>query len=141
MQTFLPYASFVESAKVLDYKRLGKQRVETWQILRALQGTTKGWRNHPATLMWADHEFALCFYGYTMCMEWKSRGYKDTMAERFLNARFINATAQKYMVLPEWFGNLQFHRSHQSNLVRKAPEYYKDKFPGVPNDLDYVWPS
>lgn len=28
MQTFLPYFSFIESAKVLDNKRLGKQRVE-----------------------------------------------------------------------------------------------------------------
>lgn len=33
MQTFLPYANFEASAKVLDYKRLGKQRVEAKQIL------------------------------------------------------------------------------------------------------------
>jgi len=28
MQTFLPYADFKLSTRVLDYKRLGKQRVE-----------------------------------------------------------------------------------------------------------------
>lgn len=33
MQTFLPYSSFEESAKCLDNKRLGKQRVEAKQIL------------------------------------------------------------------------------------------------------------
>ena len=33
MQTFLPYADFAQSAKVLDMKRLGKQRVEVLQLL------------------------------------------------------------------------------------------------------------
>ena len=37
MQTFLPYKSFEKSAKCLDYKRLGKQRIETWQIYSALK--------------------------------------------------------------------------------------------------------
>ena len=36
MQTFLPVADFVESAKMLDYKRLGKQRVEGMQLLNAM---------------------------------------------------------------------------------------------------------
>jgi hypothetical protein len=31
VQTFLPYADFEESARTLDAKRLGKQRVETIQ--------------------------------------------------------------------------------------------------------------
>jgi hypothetical protein len=30
MQTFLPYKSFEESASVLDWRRLGKQRVDKW---------------------------------------------------------------------------------------------------------------
>jgi lipopolysaccharide biosynthesis regulator YciM len=33
----MPYPSFVESAKCLDNKRLGKQRVEVLQILQALK--------------------------------------------------------------------------------------------------------
>ena len=37
MQTFLPVADFVESARMLDYKRLGKQRVEGMQLLNAMQ--------------------------------------------------------------------------------------------------------
>jgi Pyrimidine dimer DNA glycosylase len=36
MQTFLPYPDFVACARVLDSRRLGKQRVEALQILRAL---------------------------------------------------------------------------------------------------------
>ncbi len=53
MQTFLPYPDFAESARVLDNKRLGKQRVEVLQILNVLTDSTrKGWRNHPAVAMW-----------------------------------------------------------------------------------------
>ena len=61
MQTFLPYADFVKTAKCLDYRRLGKQRVEAFQILNILEGkTTKaGWKHHPAVLMWEGYENAL----------------------------------------------------------------------------------
>lgn len=37
MQTFLPYPDFKKSASCLDNKRLGKQRVEAWQIYSTLQ--------------------------------------------------------------------------------------------------------
>ena len=47
MQTFLPYSSFDLTMECLDYRRLGKQRVEAFQILRALRGETDGWTNHP----------------------------------------------------------------------------------------------
>lgn len=40
MQTFLPYKDFAECARVLDDKRLGKQRVECLQILNALRPPT-----------------------------------------------------------------------------------------------------
>jgi len=36
VQTFPPFADFEETARSLDTRRLGKQRVETLQILRAL---------------------------------------------------------------------------------------------------------
>jgi hypothetical protein len=37
MQTFLPYPDFQKSAQCLDYKRLGKQRCEAWQIYQILK--------------------------------------------------------------------------------------------------------
>ena len=42
--------------------------------------------------------------------------------------------------MPPWLGDDAFHRSHQSNLVRKLPEHYGDLFPDVPDDLPYIWP-
>lgn len=136
MQTFLPYADFAESARALDYRRLGKQRVETWQIIRAMRGETKGWTNHPCTNMWRDHETALAAYGLAMCTEWVARGYNDTMTERFLDI----VLAEPKFDIPRWLGNQEFHLSHQSNLVRKFPEHYGPLFPGVPSDMEYVWP-
>src|SRR3712207_6920370 len=52
MQTFLPVADFDESARLLDSPRLGKQRVETLQVLRALELPDYGWVSHPVVRMW-----------------------------------------------------------------------------------------
>ena len=78
MQTFLPYPDFAASARVLDNVRLGKQRVEAMQILRALTRTPYGWKHHPAVKMWCRFEEALGAYGYAVCAEWTARGFADT---------------------------------------------------------------
>ena len=138
MQTFLPYPSFSESAKVLDYRRLGKQRVEAWQILNALRAdyAQKGWKNHPATKMWRGHELALAVYGKIITLEWISRGYKDSMLPRF------NAIVgrKRLIPFPQWVGDEEFHLSHRSNLVRKDKEFYGTLWPNIPDSLPYVWP-
>jgi hypothetical protein len=131
MQTFLPYADFGKSAQVLDYKRLGKQRVEALQILNAIRGQSKGWRRHPCTIMWQNHEQALIQYAIIICKEWIARGYKDSLLPRFQN-EVTTATPE----MPAWLGFEKFHLSHQSNLVRKDSNFYR--FP-VPNDLLYIW--
>lgn len=139
MQTFLPYEDFQETASVLDYRRLGKQRVETWQLIRAINGETKGWANHPAAVMWRGHTAVLARYGLIMCQEWKRRGYKDTMTERF-EELISNSTSEELHDMPRWLGRHELHESHQSNLIRKFPEHYGPLFDGVPNDLPYIWP-
>jgi hypothetical protein len=69
MQTFLPYPDLKKSFEVLDYRRLGKQRVEAMQILNILLSDKKsgGWVNHPAVKMWRGYEDALCVY-MNMCI-------------------------------------------------------------------------
>lgn len=136
MQTFLPYPDFAASAAVLDRQRLGKQRIEVMQVLRALRGETKGWSNHPCTRMWRGHENALVAYGLAICAEWTGRGYQDTCAAK-IEALRVDGTEEP----PAWIGDEEFHRSHQSKLVRKDPEYYRSHFPDVPDDLQDVWPN
>jgi hypothetical protein len=80
VQTFLPYPDFEASARALDQKRLGKQRVETIQVVRALTVAGYGWANHPATLMWKGYEEALGRYGFVCCEVWLELGFGDTCA-------------------------------------------------------------
>lgn len=143
MQTFLPFESFEESARCLDRQRLGKQRVEAWQIWCALGPDSRsGWRHHPAVLMWRGFEEALALYGVRVCDEWRRRGYRDTMLARFTDTiDMAGVTPETGIAMPPWLGDPVFHRSHQSNLVRKLPEHYGPLFPGVPADLPYVWPK
>lgn len=132
MQTFLPYSSFAESARVLDYRRLGKQRVECLQIRAALRGDS-GWKNHPAVRMWRGAEATLVEYAVAICDEWISRGYKDTCREKLLAVSPITFAS------PTWLGNEDFHHSHRANLVRKDPQYYVPLFGELPME-PYVWP-
>ncbi len=134
MQTFLPYPDFYLSARVLDRQRLGKQRVEAKQIYLSLVDPTHGWQNHPAVKMWREHLSALASYGHCVCSEWKRRGYKDTLDEWFVQRL-------DKVVLPRWIEDDGFHLSHQSNLVRKNAEYYRQHFPSVPDNLPYIWPK
>ncbi len=134
MQTFLPYPSFEKSAKIFDRQRLGKQRVETYQILLALSGRKSGWRNHPAVKMWRGYENSLVQYGIAVCKEWKSRGYQDTCLEKINELRNL----KKRTVHPFWIGKRGFHASHKSNLVRKDKDHYGKYFPNVSDNLPYI---
>jgi len=148
MQTFLPFAGFEQSARALDLKRLGKQRVECIQVVRGLTRADYGWRNHPAVLMWRGHEEALGRYALTCCEVWSERGFADTCAATIttdLAFHGVERVRTQHELaeaggLPSWLGDPDFHRSHQSSLVRKDPGHYGPLFPGVPDDLDYVWP-
>ena len=135
MQTFLPYPDFQKSASVLDYTRLGKQRLEGMQIVNIISGLVPDsrWKNHPAVKMWVGYENALKAYTNAMIREWIDRGYKNTMV-------FYSVGKIKY---PWWFGNKNFHRSHRSRLIQKNPEFYSPLFPGDEgyNDSKYYWPD
>lgn len=133
MQTFLPLPDFKKTVEVLDYRRLGKQRVEAHQILNTLQGRSRGWANHPATRMWRGFEDALGLYLNTCILEWTHRGYKNTMS------MYSHVDASK-IVMPPWFGDDAFHASHRSNLLRKNFEYYSRFGWTEKPDMEYVWP-
>jgi len=141
MQTFLPYADFTASARVLDNKRLGKQRVEAYQILRCLLGEgSLQWQHHPAVKMWKGYCFQLARYGYVVCKEWKRRGYRDTVQGKIVALVKIHPRILYDVRLPSWIGDVTFHRSHQSNLLRKDNVHYAKHFKHVRDNLPYVWP-
>jgi hypothetical protein len=132
MQTFLPLPDFNASAACLDNKRLGKQRVECLQILNALNKKSKGWTNHPATVMWTGHTIALQNYMAACITEWIRRGFNNTMPVPI---------PYPLTSLPAWFGDDRLHSSHRSNLLRKDPNHY-GQFNWTDNPATpYWWPS
>lgn len=147
MQTFLPYRDFARSARVLDPARLGKQRVETLQMLRALELPDYGWANHPAVRMWAGHTPALVCYGLACVREWLRRGHADSTAPQIAEfAPVLGRRTQRQLagdgLLPPWLGDERLHASHRSALLRKDPAFYRPVLPAsTPDDLPYFWPQ
>jgi hypothetical protein len=150
VQTFLPVADFEASARLLDNARLGKQRVETLQVLRALELPDYGWANHPVVTMWRGRTPALVAYGLATVRVWRERGFADSTHD--LIAEFapdVVGVPQAELAaagrLPSWLGDEAFHRAHRSNLLAKDPEFYRprftERFGPEPDDLPYEWPG
>jgi hypothetical protein len=148
MQTFTPFADFEASLRALDVKRLGKQRVEVIQIVRALTVPGYAWASHPAVLMWKGYEEALGRYGLLACEIWCERGFGDTCAATIAtDLRTAGVTSIRSYpelaaagALPDWLFDEALQRSHRSALLRKDPDHYRPIFGDLPDDLPYVWP-
>jgi len=149
VQTFTPYADFEQSLRALDLKRLGKQRVEVIQIVRALTVPGYAWSSHPAVLMWRGYEEALGRYGLTACDVWTERGFADTcavtIAADLATAGVTRIRSYQQLAeadaLPPWLFDQDLQRSHRSSLLRKDPDHYGSQFPpDTPLDMSYVWP-
>lgn len=132
MQTFLPRPDLDYCAEVLDWRRLGKQRVECKQILSAITDGG-GWANHPAVVMWRDHVPFLARYAQACVDEWVRRGYNNTMdfKEHYLDRRAVK---------PDWWGIERLHSCHRANLIRKDPVYYGQYGWSEDPMTGYYWP-
>ena len=127
VQTFIPYSDFEKTARVLDVKRLGKQRVEVIQVVRAVTVPGYGWASHPAALMWHGYLEALGRYGLTMCEVWTERGFSDSCAATISSdlaavgvteiRSYSRLAAEE--ALPDWLFDSDLQRSHQSALASR----------------------
>jgi len=115
MNTFLPYEDFAASARALDSRRLGKQRIEARQILRVLRGQSAGWRHHPAVLIWRGYEDALAAYYNAVVREWIERGYRNAMPLEPVPASYP---------APPWLGSSAVHAAYRARLLAKDPVWY-----------------
>lgn len=140
MQTFLPYADFSKSAQALDNKRLNKQILEGYQILKVLGNPDPraAWRNHPAVKMWRNHEFALFGYVMQMVEEAKLRGIKTDKNEENLWNLHADRFTEWGTGTPEWWGNkdkmIRITTTHKANLYKKDPNYYYEFFTAFNDD-------
>jgi hypothetical protein len=147
MQTFLPCVTFRDSVEVLDQKRLGKQMIETGQVVRAIHDPTYGWQHHPAVKMWRGYSDALIHYQRATSEEWYRRRQKyhggATNLWAWLDERmgpgYLAQILNKDPVLPWWWGG-EIHGTHRSNLLRKDPAFYGQFGWTEQTDLPYLWP-
>jgi hypothetical protein len=155
--TFLIDPDFKTNAKLLDYRRLGKQRLEAKQIINILEnyyewdivndnGNIKlvrrekkqGFNHHTAVMMWWGYVNALKHYYNIIVQEWISRKYKNTMA-------FYDVDESK-IVYPPWLNWPQLYYSHRARLCEKNPTFYSFLKGTYPIEYDiynhtYIWPS
>jgi len=142
VNTFITYSDLKKNFKILDYKRLGKQRLEAKQILNVLEGKQEGYKNHPIVKMWQDHIPGLKVYLNYCIDEWVSRGYNNTMQKETIDLS-ENDVDNEIDLLPWWCFNKQVQNTHKASLIRKDPDYYIPKF----QDFDmkkyiihgYIW--
>ena len=142
MQTFLPFKSFNQSAKALDNKRLNKQILEGYQILKVLNNPDPraAWRNHPAARMWAGYEDALFTYIMAMVKEANLRGIKTDKNLANLTELRNKTISHWGKGMPKWMLDRdKINRvvtTHRANLYKKDPEYYWEFQEDVRNELN-----
>jgi len=126
---------------------LGKQRVESRQILNVLLGEIikVGWANHPCVKMWKGYEDTLKLYHDIMIAEWIKRGYKNTMlyycgekiAHTLLTVDYQHLGSFEH---PPWLTD-EFSSYHRSTLLYKNPEHYS-QFGWIEEPkYEYLWPT
>lgn len=130
--TFLVTSNFIENAKILDDRRLAKQRVEARQIIDAIENGTK-WKNHPITRAWLGFIPALKYYTNCIIQEFIRRGGNNNLPLFEI---------PKMIMMPWWVTWDRLHQSHRAMLIRKDPFYYTDKFEVNPEHYlyGYIWP-
>lgn len=130
MQTFMPYKDFDKTAHALDSKRLNKQILEGYQILKVLNNPDPraGWRNHPAVKMWRGYENLLFDYILSMVREADRRGIKTDTNKNNLIALRVATISNWGSGEPEWFNDKQVMAkvttTHRANLYKKDSFFY-----------------
>lgn len=155
MQTFLPSSNISYTAKSLDNKRLNKQILEGYQILKVLSGESPSgaWRNHPAVLMWKGYETGLWSYIQHMIEEAKVRGIKTINNENNLNDLKEKCSGRWGKTLPMFWLNdnkvMRITTTHKANLFKKDPIFYNEYQYAVDSPYNkpccekcnYYWPT
>lgn len=119
MNVFVPYANPLETAKCLDRLRLNKQVIECSQILNAIDGTGKGWFNHPVTKMYKPYRdwlvlYACCLQAYQI----ESKNANTTFYTSNLYSKRADNMRPPFLTS-------DFCDQHKRRLFTKNPEHYK----------------
>jgi Pyrimidine dimer DNA glycosylase len=125
VNTFLPFRSYAESAKCLDNKRLFKQLVECKQLWTGIHYQSKGWVNHPATVMWRPYTEQYMAYWRATLLEVVRRGAINPDAITRWRKLIDGIGLPLLKRCPWWMEHPAVFVSHRSNLYKKNPDHYR----------------
>ena len=125
MQVFI-VGSPLETAKILDKKRLNRQIQETKVILDALNGA-KAWSNHPCVLQYRGHEMWLGFYKY--CLEYYANGW---MRDAKIESDYAESCRPP-------FHTQEYYDQMKRRLYTKNKEHYKQFAEYGESDCNWFW--
>jgi hypothetical protein len=124
MQVFLPVSDVDGSLRILDKRRLGKQRVEAKQLIDTILDRPmasgkprKGWRNHPAAVMFRRYLPALVYYYNRSLIIFEEAGGKN---DKLQPETYCDIPELRPADEPWWWGDPQVHSSHRSRLLFKG---------------------
>jgi len=145
MQTFLPSDNMLECARVLDYKRLGKQRLEAveclsicldepllWISAKQFEYLKRRYANGVLVRMWKGYEEFLKYYLHSIISEWINRGYRNSIE--------LPMFSPSKGWAPPWLGDDRLHSSHRAALLFKNFEYYSQFGWKEKPKWEYYWP-
>jgi hypothetical protein len=134
MQVFRPYVDWHMSARVLDARRLGKQRVEAKQVIMAIlrkmgliRDGGRGWLNHPIVLMYYNdgRPYLRDLIGYfNACVEeWRCRGMRSSISLSDIEHLILGVVSAEGHPLTHMH-EVEYRRV----LILKDPEHYLRAF-------------
>lgn len=152
LQTWLPLPSFKDSLQTLRTAELSLQRYHILEVLEYFHqpeetqlpadyddhGDLDG---HPLTTMWKGYELQLIEYGMQTCEEWAMRrGKQDPFYDKLSNhLQWASDSDDANMSKPNWFGDVDFHLSHQAALLRINRKHYSSYFV-ADGERPIIWP-
>lgn len=147
MMTWLTRMSLLDSVEDLNTPLLAQVATESHELLhqmltgRALDDELEIPDNHPVSRMWLGHEVALAVYCSAASAELNRRAVGNGMhlsVVRLITElrRSEDATFEH----PSWLFDTDLLRSHRSNLARRWPTEYGQKWSGTPERWPYLWP-
>ena len=104
----------LETAMALDARRFNKQIIECRQILKAIDGESTAWSNHPATLQYENVFYCAWLRTYLFCFE----NYRDGKYD-------IAKTLSDYadLIRPDWHTE-QYLTQMKRRLYTKDNKHY-----------------
>lgn len=152
IQTWLPLPSFENSIAALHINELKMQRLHVIELLEFFHDPEESslpllyedhglTDDHSLVQMWRGYELQLIEYGMELCEKYGSiRGKPDPLlAKLSVHLDWAN-TDDSPMTKPNWFGDIDFHLSHQSALLKINNNHY-GKFFLWDGDRPLIYPK